>query len=127
VIDTAANREANRVESLCQFQTVEGQGEACVVLANEGNADLFRMYEGLVVTPDAPATESSETQEQHTIGGVEMTCTDRLTHVLVGGEPIDITEIECPDFLWTHAGASFLRADKRSLLQVTVEATGSGS
>jgi hypothetical protein len=122
VIDDAANREANHVESLCEYQ-----GETCVVLANEGNADLLRMYEGLTVTPDAPPTTSEETEAQHTVGGVEMTCTDRVTHVLVGGEAIDITEIECPDFLWTHAGASFVREDKRSLLQVTVEATGSGS
>ncbi len=121
VIDTAANRDANRVESLCEVQ-----GETCVVLANESNADLFRMYDGLFITPDAPATQSEETEATHTVGGVEMTCTDRVTHVLVAGEAVDITEVECPDFLWTHAGASFLRADKRSLLQVTVEATGSG-
>ncbi len=127
VIDTEEHREANRVESLCQFRSVDGQPETCVALANEGNADLLRMYEGLLVIPDAPATSAEETEAQHTVGGVEMTCTDRVTQVLVGGAPIDVTEIECPEFLWTHAGASFVRADERSLLQVTVEATGSGS
>ena len=121
VIDTEANRAANHVEALCEFQ-----GDVCVVLANEGDADLLRMYEGLIVTPDAPPSASEETIALHTVGGVEMSCTDRVTRVLVAGEAIDITETECPDFLWTSAGASFVRADKRNLLLVTVEATGSG-
>ena len=43
------------VESLCEYQ-----GETCVVLANDGNADLARMYAGLIVTPDAPATTSEQ-------------------------------------------------------------------
>ncbi|MFO0681590.1 MAG: hypothetical protein U0234_06050 [Sandaracinus sp.] len=120
VIDTEENRAANRVEALCQIE-----GETCTPLANEGNADLMRMYEGLYVTPDAPATNVTTTDEAVDVGGTEMTCHVTRSDIVVAGEPRTLKEIECPDFLWGHAGSDVEMPDKRRVLHVTVQAFGS--
>ena len=119
VIDTDENRATDHVEALCEIQ-----GETCVALANEGNADLLRMYEGLFVTPDGPATEVAVTDETVDVGGTEMPCQVTRSEVVVAGEPRTIKETECPDFLWGHAGTSVEMPDKRRVLFVTVESFG---
>jgi hypothetical protein len=119
VIDTEANRTANHVESLCEIQ-----GDTCVELANESNADLMRMYEGLYVTPDAPATDAVVTDESVDVGGIEMTCHVTRSQITQAGEPLTMKDIECPDFLWTHGGTAVEMPDKRRVLRVTVESFG---
>jgi hypothetical protein len=119
VIDTEENRAASRVEALCEIQ-----GETCVPLANEGNADLLRMYEGLFVTPDAPATGTTVTDETVDVGGTEMTCHVSRSAITHDGEAMTTKEIECPGFLWGHAGASVELPDKRRVLHVSVQSFG---
>lgn len=119
VIDTEENRAANRVEALCELQ-----GETCVPLANEGNADLMRMYDGLFVTPDAPATGAVTTEESVDVGGTEMTCHVTRSQITRESEPLTMKEIECPDFLWGHAGVSVEMPDKRRVLFVSVQSFG---
>jgi hypothetical protein len=119
VIDTEENRSGNRVEALCEIR--DG---VCAPLANEGNADLLRLYDGLVLTPDAPATDVAETDEDTDVGGTSMHCHVRRGHVTREGQPLTSESIECPTFLWTHAGASFDQPDKVHVLSVTVESFG---
>lgn len=119
VIDTEENREANHVEALCEIQ-----GQTCVPLANEGNADLLRMYEGLVVPRDGPATDVVETDETVDVAGTEMTCHVRRAQITRDGEPLNTKDVDCPDFLWTHAGSAVEMPDKRRVLLVTVESYG---
>jgi hypothetical protein len=119
VIDTAENRAANRVEALCELH--DG---TCAPLANEGNADLLRMYDGLVLAPDAPAIDVAETEEDVDVGGTSMHCHVRRGHVTRDSQPLTSEDVECADFLWTHAGASFDQPDKVHVLSVTVESFG---
>ena len=119
VLDTEANRQANHVEALCEMHE-----DTCVPLANEGNADLMRMYEGLLVTPDAPATDVADTDEAIDVGGTEMSCHVRRSAITVAGEALTMKVIECPDFLWGHGGVSVEMPDKRRVLLVTVQSFG---
>jgi hypothetical protein len=120
VIDTEENRATNHVEALCQIE-----GDVCTPLPNEDNADLLRMYDGLFIQPDAPASEVTESDEERDVGGTTMTCHVRQSAITRDGEPLVMKEYECPDFLWGHGGVAVEMPDKRRVLWVTVQSFGS--
>jgi len=120
VIDTEENRASNHIEALCQIE-----GETCTPLANEGNADLLRMHDGLFIQPDVPATDVTESEAPLDVAGTEMNCHLRTSSITHDGDPLVMKEYECPDFLWGHASVQVEMPDKRRVLYVTVQSFGS--
>lgn len=100
VTDTAENREANRLDAL--FEVVGGER---VRLANEGNRDIFRLYEWTLIDREAPERDRREVACQQRIGGQLLDCSCHEAQLDWHGRTLRSVQSECPGFLWTHGPA----------------------
>jgi hypothetical protein len=100
LIDTPENQAANRIEALCVFE-----GDACHEQPVE---TLPQLYADVVVSPDAPPTNVSESTETRPIGPLQLECSVRSGDTTIGGRPTRFEELRCPEFLWTNGNAAFV-------------------
>jgi len=119
LVDTAENRASRYLEALCRIE-----GDTCTPLDDPSGAGSMAMYEGLSITPDAPATEVTESDVPLDVGGTEMTCHLRQSSITHEGDALTMKEYECAGLLWGHGGALVETPDKRRVLHVTVESFG---
>ncbi|OGS51958.1 MAG: hypothetical protein A3J79_00815 [Elusimicrobia bacterium RIFOXYB2_FULL_62_6] len=102
VTDTPFNRKNNTVDRLV---LLDGGKET--ELPNEGNADLFKLYEGTFLIPQRPPHHVKERRERLKIGGTEYLCDVKEYDTKVLNKRAVMKSAECADFLWTHAGAEY--------------------
>jgi hypothetical protein len=118
VIDTPENQSANRIEALCVFD-----GDAC---REQPVETLPQLYAEVLVSPDAPPTNVTETTETRPIGPLEISCSVRTGDTTVRGRPTRFEELRCPEFLWTNGNAAFVDTETGDfVLQVDIAEFGS--
>ncbi|MFN9808507.1 MAG: hypothetical protein ACK6CU_02615 [Deltaproteobacteria bacterium] len=118
VIDTPENQSANRIEALCVFD-----GDAC---REQPVETLPQLYAEVLVSPDAPPTNVTETTETRPIGPLEISCSVRAGDTTVRGRPTRFEELRCPEFLWTNGNAAFVDTETGDfVLQVDIAEFGS--
>jgi hypothetical protein len=118
IIDTPENQSANRIEALCVFD-----GEACHEQPVE---TLPQLYAEVLVSPDAPPTNVTETTETRPIGPLQIQCNVRAGDTTLRGRPTRFEELRCPEFLWTNGNAAFVDTETGDfVLQVDIAEFGS--
>jgi len=114
--DTPANQAGNVVDALYE-QAPDGSYQK---LANEGGQDLMRLYEGTYLVPDGRAT-GVKSEECEVALGKDLRCTCTTGDNRYRGKAIRSEDVECRDFLWTHAGGRFWDpSDESDVLRVEV-------
>jgi len=103
--DTPENQKANKLDAL--YEQVDGKWER---LANEGNRDVYRLYDWTLFTPDAPASGIAKTECLRDILGHQQTCRCTRAQSVWKGAVLFFEDTECPDFLWTHGTQRFTDA-----------------
>lgn len=102
VTDLPENREKNIVDEL--YLVDHG---ALQRLANPKNRDLYALYDWTYFVPDQKPTDVSEGQTEVKISDVVFTCKARRGKTRVQGHELQFEEVDCPDFLWKHAGGRY--------------------
>ncbi|MCS6797121.1 MAG: hypothetical protein NZ898_01095 [Myxococcota bacterium] len=102
VVDTPENQRNNVVDAL-----YEARDDGFVRLPNEGNRDLFRLYEWVRFEPDGPATDVQTVSCERSFGGRIHACTCTRGRTRWNGRPVVLDQARCPDFLWTHGPGGF--------------------
>lgn len=118
LIDTPENQASNHIEALCVFD-----GEAC---HDQPVETLPQLYADVIVSPDAPPTNVSETTETRPIGPLQLACRVRAGDTTIGGRPTRFEELRCPEFLWTNGNAAFVDVETGDfVVQVDIVEFGS--
>ncbi|MBN8614953.1 MAG: hypothetical protein J0L92_30415 [Deltaproteobacteria bacterium] len=118
LIDTPENQAANRIEALCVFD-----GDAC---HDQPVETLPQLYADVVVSPDAPPTNVSESMETRPIGPLQLECSVRSGDTTIAGRPTRFEELRCPEFLWTNGNAAFVDVESGDfVVQVDIAEFGS--
>jgi hypothetical protein len=102
VTDTPFNQKNNVVDEL---YIVENGARR--KLKNVNNNDLYVLYDWTNVVPEGIPTGLSEADVDRTIGGTKYRCHARRGKSHLKGKPVRFEEVECADFLWTHADATY--------------------
>lgn len=102
VTDTPFNQKNNIVDRLVQL----GGGKE-IELPNEGNADLFKLYEGTFLIPQRPPHHVKERRESLKIGGKDYLCDVKEYETKVLNKRATMKSAESAEFLWTHAAAEY--------------------
>jgi hypothetical protein len=120
VTDTPENQKSNVVDELYVLE-----GGARRRLENQKNIDLFALYDWTFVIPDAEPTDRSDREVARTIGGVAYRCTAHAGRMKLRGRPLRFEQVDCPQFLWTHADGRFVDEETDEIVhEVEVVATG---
>jgi hypothetical protein len=104
VTDTEFNRKNNVVDELWVYG---GDGKL-KQLKNVNNNDLYQLYDWTYVIPEGIPKDVVDASVQATIGGKTYTCRARRGRTQIKGRPAKFEEVECPEFLWTKASATFV-------------------
>lgn len=110
VTDTPFNRKNNIVDRLLWLDA--GQETE---LANENNADLFKLYEGTFLMPQRSPHNLKEKRERLKIGGTGYLCDVKEYDTKVLNKRARMKSVESAEFLWTRAGAEY-RDEKGGLI-----------
>jgi hypothetical protein len=102
VTDTPENRANQVVDELFLVDHDVPQK-----LPNPKNRDLFALYEWTILHPDAKPTNVHTDKREVKIGEVTFTCDVRAGETKALGRKLSFEEIDCPEFLWTHAGGRY--------------------
>jgi hypothetical protein len=120
VTDNAFNRKNNVVDEL--YVIKDGKEQK---LKNRNNNDLYELYDWTYVIPEGVPKDVTEPTVQATIGGKTYTCRARRGRTQIKGRPAKFEEVECPEFLWTHASARFVDEETSAVIyQAEVVAVG---
>lgn len=76
-------------------------------LENKKNHDLYALYEWTFLLPDGKPLTVADEKRELTIQGTHFDCDVRVGKTKVQGRVLSFEEVDCPDFLWTHAGGRF--------------------
>ncbi len=76
-------------------------------LENKKNRDLYALYEWTYLVPDGKPFTASTVKRDVQIQTSHFECDVRVGKTKVGGRLLSFEETDCPDFLWTHAGARY--------------------
>jgi hypothetical protein len=76
-------------------------------LPNPKNRDLRALYDWTYVTPESKPENVHVDKREVKLGEVVFTCDVRAGETKVLGRKAAFEEIDCPEFLWTHAGGRF--------------------
>lgn len=102
VTDTPDNRKGNVVDALY----LDDHGNLRR-LDNKKNADLYALYEWTYLVPDGKPLTVVDGKREVTLQGARFECDVHGGKTKVQGRIVSFEEVECPEFLWTHAGARF--------------------
>ena len=120
VTDTPENRRNDKLDEL--YLVVDGKRER---LANEGNADVYRLYEWIMPPIEGPLRDKAQARRKIDIAGrsYELICTTgRQT---VGKQEAEVELWDGEAFLWTKARTTMRAVDGGEMLyQVVVQETG---
>lgn len=100
--DTPENQRNNVIDAL--YQVNDGTP---VKLDNHDNRDAFRLYQWTLIMPEGRAVDVKQHACERSIGDVSYACTCTTGKNSWHGRALEFEEVECPDFLWTHAGGRF--------------------
>lgn len=103
VTDTEFNQKNNVVDALYVVDNGEKRK-----LKNLNNNDLYALYDWTYVVPEGIPTDLSEAAVTKTIGGATYQCLAKRGRTHLKGKPVRFEEVDCKDFLWTHAGAEYV-------------------
>ncbi|MGC4120002.1 MAG: hypothetical protein QM765_36570 [Myxococcales bacterium] len=103
--DTPENQQANKLDAL-----YESKSGAFVRLANEGNQDVYRLYEWTLFNPDKPASGVLKSECRRPVLAHELTCRCTNAQSEWKGAVLLFEATECPDFLWTNGPSRFTDA-----------------
>jgi hypothetical protein len=111
VTDTPYNQKNNVVDAL--YVVENGQKRK---LKNVNNNDLYALYDWTYVVPEGIPTDLAETDVDRTIGGVTYHCRAKSGRTHLKGKAVRFEEVDCKDFLWTHAGAQFVDEESGAMV-----------
>lgn len=117
--DTPENQANNVIDALYEWQ-----GQSLVKLANQQNADAFRLYQPTLFMPDGAAKDASEAACEQTVAGQQHACTCRRGSNRWQAKPVTFVEAVCPGFLWTNAAGTFVDASGAVVYKMEVVETG---
>ncbi len=111
VTDTPENRANDVVDELYELV---GQEERA--LTNEGNADIYRLYEWIVPPLDGPPSDIVRSTPSLALPGrtVQATCSAGIGSM--AGEPARVTFCDSEDFLWTKVSGEITSLTGAELL-----------
>ncbi|MEZ4224275.1 MAG: hypothetical protein R3B13_25220 [Polyangiaceae bacterium] len=120
--DTPENQANNVVDELYVYE-----GDEKRRLANEKNADIYRLYEWTVVNPDGKPTGLSTTSGWSALAGLPFRCQRTMGESSWQKRPIGFESSDCDAFLWTHGTVRFWEKDGGAdVLRVEVLDFGKG-
>lgn len=119
VTDTAENRAQNRVDEL--YEVVDGDR---VLQANEGNADLLRLYAWTLPTCVPPVETLASEQREIVVGGQRFASECARQEMTCEGQRATMTTCESESFVWGNVYADVIANDGSSLWQVRVLRAG---
>jgi len=99
VTDTEENRDANVIDALYEVR----DGEE-VLLENEGNRDLLRLYAWTLPPCRGPSEAVGSETRDIDVAGTSLSCECKTVTMTCADEPAQMTTCDCPDFVWTHGG-----------------------
>ncbi len=99
VTDTEENRDANVIDALYEVQ----DGEE-VLLENEGNRDLLRLYAWTLPPCRGPSEAVGSETNDVDVAGQSLSCECKTVTMTCADAPARMTTCDCPDLVWTHGG-----------------------
>ncbi|MBI1945406.1 MAG: hypothetical protein HYS27_06905 [Deltaproteobacteria bacterium] len=100
--DTPENQRNNVIDAL--YEVKDGTP---VKLDNPDNRDAFRLYQWTLIMPEGRATDVKQAPCERDIGSVKYACSCTTGKNTWHGRAVEFEDVECPEFLWTHASGRF--------------------